>query len=248
MNTKSLKELILSKPIPKHVGIILDGNGRWATKKLLPRNYGHQKGVKTLKEIAIEAKNIGIKCLTVFAFSTENWNRPKEEVDFLMNQIKEYYSQGLQKVIDEKIKIKFIGTKMNLSSDLVMMMEDIEYQTKNFNDFTLAIAFNYGSKEEIVTAVKKIATLVNEKKININDINDELINNNLYTSEFPPLDLVIRTSGEQRLSNFMLYQAAYAEFYFPKTLWPDFHKKELYIAINEFQKRNRRYGGLKNEN
>ena len=245
MNIKTLKETILSKPIPSHIGIILDGNGRWATKRLLPRNYGHKKGVDTLKEIAVEAKEIGIKYLTVYAFSTENWNRPQEEVEYLLDQIRNYYHNSLNKLKEKQIRIKFIGTKNNLPSDLIMMMEDIEFQSKDFKDFTLAIAFNYGSREEIVNACKTISKMVNDKKITIDDIDEKLITNNLYTSEFPSLDLIIRTSGEQRLSNFLLYQAAYAEFYFPKTLWPDFHKKELYLAIQEYQKRNRRFGGLK---
>lgn len=245
MKTEALKELILSKPLPKHIGIILDGNGRWATKRLLPRNLGHKKGVDTLREIAVEAKNIGIECLTVFAFSTENWNRPKEEVDYLLNLIKNYYHNNLNKLKEKQIKIIFIGSRKNLSNDLILMMEDIEYQSKDFAGFTLAIAFNYGSREEITQACKKITNMVLENKISVSDINEDLITNNLYTNEFPPLDLIIRTSGEQRLSNFLLFQAAYAEFYFPKTLWPDFHKKELYLAIQEYQNRNRRFGGLK---
>ena len=245
MKTEALKELILNKPLPKHIGIILDGNGRWAKKRLLPRNLGHKKGVDTLREIAVEAKNIGIECLTVFAFSTENWNRPKEEVDYLLNLIKNYYHTNLNKLKEKQIKIKFIGSRKNLPNDLILMMEDIEYQSKDFAGFTLAIAFNYGSREEITQACKKITNMVLENKISVSDINEDLITNNLYTNEFPPLDLIIRTSGEQRLSNFLLFQAAYAEFYFPKTLWPDFHKKELYLAIQEYQNRNRRFGGLK---
>lgn len=245
MNINELKKEILLKPLPKHIGIILDGNGRWATKRMLPRNLGHKKGVQTLREIVLEVKNLGIPNLTVFAFSTENWKRPKDEVDYLMNQLKEYYQTGLNKLLENKIKVKFIGTKNNLSSDIVMMMEDIEFQTKKFNEFTLSIAFNYGSKEEIVEACKKISNQVLNHEININDINEDTITKNLYTASLYDLDLIIRTSGEMRLSNFLLYQAAYAELYFPKTLWPDFHKKELFLAIKEYQNRNRRYGGIK---
>lgn len=245
MNINDLKKEILLKPLPKHIGIILDGNGRWATKRMLPRNLGHKKGVQTLKEIVMEVKNLGIPNLTVFAFSTENWKRPKEEVDYLMNQLKEYYQAGLKKVLENKIKIKFIGSKNKLSSDIIMMMEDIEFQTQKFEGFTLTIAFNYGSREEIVEACKKISNKVLNHQITINDIDENEISNNLYTSDLYDLDLIIRTSGEMRLSNFLLYQAAYAELYFPKTLWPDFHKKELFLSIREYQNRNRRYGGIK---
>ena len=167
MNIKTLRETILTKPIPAHVGIILDGNGRWATKRLLPRNFGHKKGVDTLKEITIEAKEIGIKCLTVFAFSTENWNRPEDEVKYLLNLIKDYYHNNLDKLKEKEIRIKFIGTKDRLPSELIMMMEDIEYQTKEFKDFTLSIAFNYGSREEIVNACKKISKMVLDNDIKI---------------------------------------------------------------------------------
>lgn len=245
MNTEKLKELILSKKLPNHIGIILDGNGRWANRRLLPRNLGHKKGIETLVEITIETKKLGISYLTVYAFSTENWNRPKDEVDYLFNLIKEHYQKGFKKLIEKEIKIKFIGTKDNLPNDLLIIMEDIEHSTKNFKDFTLTIAFNYGSTQEIINACKNISKDVIDKKINIIDINEDTFNNYLYTKDLPNLDLIIRTSGEMRLSNFLLYQAAYSEFYFPKTLWPDFHKKELYIAINEYQSRNRRFGGIK---
>ena len=245
MKISDLKETILSKPLPNHIGIILDGNGRWATKRLLPRNMGHKQGIKTLGEIIRESKELGIGYLTVFAFSTENWNRPKDEVEYLMNQIKEYYHKGFKKLIEEKVKIKFIGSKENLSNDILLIMEDVENASKNFDDFTLTIAFNYGAKQEILNACKNISKDVLENKISVKDIDDQLFNSYLYTSSLPDVDLIIRTSGEMRLSNFLLYQCAYAEFYFSKTLWPDFNKKELYIAINEYQNRNRRFGGIK---
>lgn len=244
MRIENLKEKILSRTLPKHIGIILDGNGRWATRRMLPRTLGHEKGIQTLKEITLEVKKLGIPNLTVFAFSTENWNRPKEEVDYLLNQLKKFYQEGLKKVIKEKIRIKVIGTKENLPSDLVMMIEDLEYQTKIFTEFTLTIAFNYGSKQEIIEACKKIAWEAINKEISVHNIDDAYFTKHLYTADLYPLDFIIRTSGEERLSNFLLYQAAYAELYFPKTLWPDFHKKELYIAINTYQNRNRRFGGL----
>ena len=232
------------KPLPQHIGIILDGNGRWATKRMLPRIKGHEKGVKTLREIVLEVKELKIPYLTVFAFSTENWNRPQGEVDFLMNQVKKYYYNYFDKLLEQKIKVRFIGFKERIPQDVLIIMEEIEQKTKEFNGFTLTIAFNYGSTKEIVEACRKIATDVAKQKITISNIDESLFESYLFTKDLPPLDFIIRTSGEMRLSNFMLYQAAYAEMYFPKTLWPDFHKKELYIALLEYQSRNRRFGGL----
>lgn len=244
MNIEEIKSTLVSKPLPRHIGIILDGNGRWATKRMLPRIKGHEKGVKTLREIALEVKELKIPYLTVFAFSTENWNRPQSEVDFLMNQIKKYYYKYFDKLLEQKIKVHFMGFKEKIPQDVLIIMEEIEQKTKDFNGFTLTIAFNYGSTKEIVEACRKIATDVANQKITINKIDETLFETYLFTKDLPPLDFIIRTSGEMRLSNFMLYQAAYAEMYFPKTLWPDFHKKELYMALLEYQSRNRRFGGL----
>lgn len=244
MNIEEIKRTLVTKPLPQHIGIILDGNGRWATKRMLPRIKGHEKGVKTLREIVLEVKELKIPYLTVFAFSTENWNRPQGEVDFLMNQVKKYYYNYFNKLLEQKIKVRFIGFKERIPQDVLIIMEEIEQKTKEFNGFTLTIAFNYGSTKEIVEACRKIATDVAKQKITISNIDESLFESYLFTKDLPPLDFIIRTSGEMRLSNFMLYQAAYAEMYFPKTLWPDFHKKELYIALLEYQSRNRRFGGL----
>lgn len=244
MNIEEIKRTLVTKPLPQHIGIILDGNGRWATKRMLPRIKGHEKGVKTLREIVLEVKELKIPYLTVFAFSTENWNRPQGEVDFLMNQVKKYYYNYFDKLLEQKIKVRFIGFKERIPQDVLIIMEEIEQKTKEFNGFTLTIAFNYGSTKEIVEACRKIATDVAKQKITISNIDESLFESYLFTKDLPPLDFIIRTSGEMRLSNFMLYQAAYAEMYFPKTLWPDFHKKELYIALLEYQSRNRRFGGL----
>ncbi|MGM9900271.1 MAG: isoprenyl transferase [Bacilli bacterium] len=244
MNIEEIKRTLVMKPLPQHIGIILDGNGRWATKRMLPRIKGHEKGVKTLREIVLEVKELKIPYLTVFAFSTENWNRPQGEVDFLMNQVKKYYYNYFDKLLEQKIKVCFIGFKERIPQDVLIIMEEIEQKTKEFNGFTLTIAFNYGSTKEIVEACRKIATDVAKQKITISNIDESLFESYLFTKDLPPLDFIIRTSGEMRLSNFMLYQAAYAEMYFPKTLWPDFHKKELYIALLEYQSRNRRFGGL----
>lgn len=245
MNIEELKKTIMNKPLPKHVGIILDGNGRWAVRRLLPRIKGHEKGIKTLREIVLETKELGIPFLTVFAFSTENWNRPKDEVDFLMNQIKKYFQEKRNRLIEHQIKVKFIGFKENVPQEVLMMMKEIEQDTKSFTSFTLTIAVNYGSTKEIVDACKRIAQDTLNHKLQLNNINEKTFESYLFTKDLPPLDFVIRTSGEMRLSNFLLYQAAYAEMYFPKTLWPDFHKKELYIALAEYQSRNRRFGGIK---
>lgn len=245
MKVDELKKEILSKPLPKHIGIILDGNGRWATKRFLPRIKGHEKGVKTLSEIVEETKSLGIENLTVFAFSTENWNRPIEEVNYIMDQVKAFYQKGLNKVIENKIKINFIGFKERLPQDVLILMEEIQEKTKNFSPFVLTIAFNYGAKQEIVNACKNIVEDVVKGKLKIDDISEDIFEKRLMTDGLYPVDFIIRTSGEMRLSNFLLYQAAYAEMYFPTTLWPDFHKKELYLAIQEFQRRNRRYGGIK---
>lgn len=244
MNIDELRIKIAQKPLPKHIGIILDGNGRWATRRFLPRIKGHEKGVKTLREIVSEVKQIGIPYLTVYAFSTENWNRPEDEVNYLMNQVKKYYQHNFQKLKEQEIKIIFIGFKERIPQDILIIMEEIEQETSKFNGFTLSIAFNYGSTLEIVEACKKIANDVHNNTLKIQNINEDVFQNYLFTKDLPPLDFVIRTSGEMRLSNFMLYQAAYAEMYFPKTLWPDFHKKELYLALLEYQSRNRRFGGL----
>lgn len=245
MNINDLKTSIMAKPLPKHVGIILDGNGRWATKRLLPRIKGHEKGVKTLKEIVEATMELQIPNLTVFAFSTENWNRPKQEVDYLLSQIKVFYQKSLNNLIEKKIRVKFIGFKERVPQDVLILMEEIENKTKMFTTFTFTIAFNYGSRQEIINACKMVAQDVKDGKIKINDIDEKTFESKLFTYDLYPLDFIIRTSGEIRLSNFLLYQASYAELYFPKTLWPDFHKKEYYQAIMEYQQRNRRFGGIK---
>ena len=226
--------------LPNHIAIILDGNGRWAQKKGLPRNFGHKQGVETLIKISRYCSDIGVKNLTVYAFSTENWNRPKEEVEFLMNLLKEYF-QGLDKNLRKRnIKLKVIGERTNLSKELLDIINFVEENSKYNTGMILNIAFNYGGKDEIVNAVK---SMINDKVI----ISKENIDKYLYTNESGNVDLLIRTSGEQRISNFLLWQIAYAEFYFTKVHWPDFSKKELNKAIEAYQNRDRRFGGLKDE-
>lgn len=226
--------------LPNHIAIILDGNGRWAQKKGLPRNFGHKQGVETLIKISRYCSDIGVKNLTVYAFSTENWNRPKEEVEYLMNLLKDYF-HGLEKNLRKRnIKLKVIGERTNLSKELLDIINFVEENSKYNTGMILNIAFNYGGKDEIVNAVK---SMIKDKAI----ISKENIDKYLYTNESGNVDLLIRTSGEQRISNFLLWQIAYAEFYFTKVHWPDFSKKELNKAIEAYQNRDRRFGGLKDE-
>ncbi len=231
--------------IPKHIAIILDGNGRWAKSKGLPRNLGHRKGALNLRDITGYANELGVKELTVYAFSTENWTRPKEEVDYLMKTPVKYYKKYKKKILNTNIKITFIGRRDRLSTEFLECITEIEKLTSIHTGLNLNIACDYGSKNEIVTAVKKIAQDVIDKKISVNDITEHTIDNNLFTSGMNPIDLLIRTSGEVRLSNFLLWQLAYSEFYFTNTYWPDFSKQELLKAINLYQNRDRRFGGLK---
>ena len=237
----------LNNNIPKHVAIILDGNGRWAKKRLLPRVMGHKEGAKNIARIAKHANKLGISHLTVFCFSTENWNRPTDEVEFLMNLPIEAYNNYKDKIIDSKVRIKVIGRRDRLRPDLVEIIKELEYKTNLNNELTLTICLDYGSYDEITTAVKKIAMSVKNNDLKIDDITPELIENNLFTKDYPKLDLLIRTSGEVRISNFLLWQLGYAELYFTDVFWPDFDEKELEKAIINYQSRNRRFGGL-NEN
>ena len=233
--------------IPNHVAIILDGNGRWAKKRLLPRVMGHKEGAKNIARIAKHADKLGISHLTVFCFSTENWNRPADEVDFLMNLPIEAYNNYKDKIINSNYKIKVIGRRDRLRPDLVNIIEELENKTSNNSKLTLTICLDYGSYDEITTAVKKVAMSVKNNDINIDDITPELIENNLFTKDYPKLDLLIRTSGEVRISNFLLWQLGYSELYFTNVFWPDFNEKELEKAVADYQSRNRRFGGL-NEN
>ncbi len=231
--------------IPKHIAIILDGNGRWAKKRGLPRNLGHRKGALNLRDITASANKIGVRQLTVYAFSTENWNRPKEEVDYLMKTPIKYYKKFKKNIISSNVKVTFIGRRDRFSNELFDCINEVEELTKNNTGINLNIAADYGSKNEIVTAVKAIATEVKNNNLSIDEIDENLIDSNLFTKGMYPIDLLIRTSGEVRLSNYLLWQLAYSEFYFTSTYWPDFKEKELLEAIASYQKRDRRFGGLK---
>lgn len=222
--------------LPNHIAIILDGNGRWAKKRLLPRTLGHKAGADNLYDLAKYANRIGLKEMTVFAFSTENWSRPKDEVDYLMKLLKTFFERLIRKM-DEDIRIRIIGERENLSEDILDSIVRIEAKTKDYPGMKLNIAFNYGSKDEIVRACKDCIK-------NNEEITKENISKHLYVSD---VDLLIRTSGEERISNFLLWQIAYSELYFTDVYWPDFSHKELDKAIEEYNKRDRRFGGLKEE-
>ena len=228
----------------KHIAFIMDGNGRWAAKRGLPRSAGHKKGAEVLQEIVKAAADMEIPCLTFYAFSTENWHRDKAEVDYLMNLLRQYLSSELKEVKERGARIRFIGEREMLASDIVEQMNKIEKETASNEKFTLCIALSYGSRAEIVHAAKNVAADVASGKMRLSDINEQSIASNLYTSGIPDPDLVIRTSGEQRISNYLLWQIAYSEFYFTKTLWPDFSPKELKEIMDDFNTRERRYGKL----
>ena len=222
----------------KHIAIIMDGNRRWAKEKFLPSAVGHQKGVETLKETMRTFDEYGIKYLTVYAFSTENWNRKKEEVDFLMGLLAKTLSNELDEMHKENVKIKFLGDLEKLNDSLISVVRNAEEKTKDNTGVNLNIAFNYGARDEIVNACKAI---INEK-LTAEDITEEVISSHLYTKDIPDPDLLIRTGGEKRVSNYLLWQLAYSELYVTNAYWPDFDKSELNKAILEFEKRNRRFG------
>lgn len=230
--------------IPTHVAIILDGNGRWATERGLERTEGHKEGFETLKILAKHALKRGIKILSVFAFSTENFKREQKEVDYLMNLFIKGFKESKDEFNKNNIKVVFSGREKPLKDNVLKSMRELEESTKKNTGGILNICLNYGGKGEIVDTAKKLAQKILNGEINIEDINETTFEENLYNN-LPPIDLLIRTSGEIRLSNFMLYEAAYAELYFPKTYFPDFKEKELDKALDEFNKRNRRFGNIK---
>ena len=229
--------------LPIHVGIIMDGNGRWAKKKGLARSLGHSAGAKNLKKLLRHIYKRGIKYVSVYAFSTENFKRSKEEVDYLMKLFIKMFKTNAKEFIKDKIKVVFSGSRNNLSEELNNAMDDLEEKTKDFENGIFNVCLNYGGRSEIIDATKKIAKLVKDGKLAIEDIDEEVLDNNMY-NRLPDLDFVIRTSGEMRTSNFMPWQSTYAEYYFPDTLFPDFDEKQFDIAIEEFQKRSRRFGGV----
>ena len=230
--------------VPRHVAVILDGNGRWAKSKGMPRNYGHAQGSKNVEKICEEAWRMGIKYLTVYAFSTENWSRPKDEVDALMKLLRNYMKTCLKTAAKNDMKVRVIGDKTRLDDDIRSRIAELEEATKNNGGLNFQIALNYGSRDEIVRAVKRIAADARDGELQPEDITSEVISSYLDTRDIPDPDLLIRTSGEERLSNFLLWQLAYSEFYFTDVLWPDFTKDDLVKAIEQYNARDRRYGGV----
>lgn len=229
-----------------HIAIIMDGNGRWAKKRGLPRSMGHKKGAEAVKEITKAAANLGVKYLTLYAFSTENWNRDSEEVESLMDLLRQYLKSDLKEVQENGVRIRFIGERSMLASDIVESMNRLEAETAQNDKMTLCLAISYGSRQEIVNAARKIAELAKRGDIQPEDVDVKMFSGMLYTQDIPDPDLLIRTSGEQRLSNYLLWQLAYAEFFFSDVLWPDFDERTLTDIIADFKSRERRYGKVKN--
>ncbi|MBR6147466.1 MAG: isoprenyl transferase [Lachnospiraceae bacterium] len=230
--------------IPNHVAIILDGNGRWAKAKGLPRTAGHVQGAKVVEDMCEITYNMGINYFTVYAFSTENWSRPKEEVDALMKLLRNYMVNCKKRANKNNMKVRVIGDKTGLDEDIQEKIADLEDATKNNTGLHFTIAINYGGRDEITRAAKKLCKEVEEGKLKADDIDIDMLSNALDTGDYPDPDLLIRTCGEQRISNFLLWQLAYSEFYFCDKPWPDFDKKELEKAIEAYNSRDRKYGGL----
>lgn len=241
------RELPTFEVLPKHVGIIMDGNGRWAKKRGLPRSEGHKAGAKTFRKIGEFAADIGIRYLTFYAFSTENWKRPEDEVQAIMDLFEEYLDEVIDRILENqerRIRLHFVGDRSALSPTLKELMEKTEAITADKDKVHLNIAINYGGRAEIVKSVKEIALAVKNGEMDIDDITSQSISDRLYTSGQPDPDLIIRPSGEYRLSNFLTYQSAYSELWFSDILWPDFTEDDLVTALRAFEKRNRRFGGV----
>ncbi|MFD2542504.1 isoprenyl transferase [Lacinutrix gracilariae] len=238
----SLKEKINTNRLPQHLAIIMDGNGRWAKQQGMLRAFGHENGTKSVRETVEASAELGIKNLTLYAFSTENWNRPKLEVQTLMKLLVSSLKKEIKTLQENNIKLSAIGNLSALPTKAHRELLEVIDKTKTNNRMTLTLALSYGSREELLNTVKKIAIKVKNNIISPESIDESFINEHLYTQNLPDVDLLIRTSGEQRISNFLLWQIAYAELYFTETLWPDFTKQHLYEAIIEYQKRERRFG------
>lgn len=230
--------------MPQHIAIIMDGNGRWAKKRGLPRNVGHREGSRNLKKMVAFCDKIGIKYLTVYAFSTENWKRPKNEVDGLMSLLLEYLKNAEKELGGDKVRIRVVGDVKGLPVEIQKEVDRVTKMTQGNEGMILNIALNYGGRDDIVKAVKEVAKDVAQGRLDVKDIDGQAISTRLYTAGTPDPDLIIRTSGEKRISNFLLWQAAYSEFWYTDVYWPDFREEHILEAIDEFQKRNRRFGGV----
>lgn len=243
---KKNKEFVLKKKI-NHIAFIMDGNGRWAKRRLLPRHLGHKKGVERVIEVLNACKEFNIKVATLYAFSTENWKRPQDEIDHLFQYLEEFFHREIDGLIKDGTQIRVMGDISRLPISTQKTIEESIYLTRNCHNFIFNICLNYGGRDEIVRASKKIAEDVKNSTIDIENINEDTFSNYLMSKGLPEVDLMIRTSGEKRISNYLLWQLAYAEFIFPKTLWPDFTRNELIKCLEEYQSRDRRYGGIVNE-
>ena len=240
----SLKTKIDPNKLPKHVAVIMDGNGRWAKGQGFKRVFGHKKGVEAVRQTVEAATEIGIEALTLFAFSTENWNRPKFEVDTLMSLLVSSLKKEIPTFQKNKIKVQAIGNLEKLPTNAKKQLQEVIALTKNNGNLTLTLALNYGSREEIINATKNISKKIVNNELKIEEIDENIINSHLYTFTLPVVDFLIRTSGEKRISNFLLWQIAYAELYFTNVLWPDFNKEDFYEAILNYQSRERRFGKI----
>ena len=233
--------------LPKHIGIIMDGNGRWAKKRNMPRYKGHIEGAKTFRKIGEFAADCGVRCLTFYAFSTENWKRPQEEVDAIMNLFREYLCEVEDRLSEnevKKIRIRFVGDRKGMPDDLLALMDSVENDTIDKDEVILNIAVNYGGRHEITEGVKALAEKVKNGTLSPEDITEQSISDSLYTKGLPDPDLIIRPGGEKRSSNFLTWQSCYAEYYFTDVLWPDFKEEDFLDALREFENRNRRFGGV----
>lgn len=242
LNTTNKSDL----KIPLHLAVIMDGNGRWAKKHHLPKSAGHKKGANAAKSLVKHCQSLGIKYLTLYTFSSENWQRPKDEVNYLMDLLRTYLRNDLQELLKENVRLRFIGNKQSLPIDIHQDIMRIEHESKD-NDFNLIMALSYGSRDEIRTAAFSFAKDIIEKKIDINSLPSTEFDKYLSTADIPDPDLYIRTSGEYRVSNFLLWQIAYSELYFTDVLWPDFNEQDLLNALKDYSKRERRYGGRNSE-
>ncbi len=244
MSSKAEDRQLDPQRIPKHVAIIMDGNGRWAQRRNQPRTSGHLEGVKRVEEIVSVARILGIKALTLFAFSTENWTRPPKEVSMLMRTFMTVLNSKVRSLSKRNVRLQFIGRREGIPDSVWKSISGAADLTKNNSGLIVNLAFNYGGRVEILEAVKRVCLDAQQQKFNIQDLNEDTFSHYLYTAGLPDPDLLIRTSGEQRISNFLLWQLSYAEFYFTETFWPEFNEKEFRKALLDFQNRNRRYGGV----
>ena len=244
MFRKKKQAEVAPRKIPVNLGIIMDGNGRWAKKRGLPRTAGHVTGAQVFRKITKYCEKCGVRYLTVYAFSTENWRRPKDEVDSIMNLLRQYLKESLADFQQENIVVRFIGNREELASDIRALIEEAEESTAHKTGMTLNIALNYGGQQEIVQATRTLAKRVAEGSLSPDSIDEQMLQEALYTEKQPPVDLILRPSGEYRLSNFLVWQSAYAEFVFMDVLWPDFKEKDLDWAFEEYARRDRRFGGV----